>query len=499
MTARPSLLIENAAVITMDPARRVISPGYVAIADDRITGVGPMAERPDAGSARVIDATGHAVLPGFVNAHTHSLDLLLRGGLCDDRRLYDWLANVVLPGCKVYGDAEIETAVGMYTLEALRSGITTVVDSVEVPFDEWLPTAELMTRAYGRSGLRTVLAQMFYDQMPAHLAELLAGISSRPPTEDVDLGAVADLGAILGRLDEVIGRYHGTLDGRLSMWPSPGVAVLCSRDALIGARDLARRRGTMTTLHLAESPHDERQCGLSSVEYLGHIGFLGPDVLAAHCVQTGTGDVRVLAETGTRVATNPVSNLFLGNGIAPVAELLAAGVKVGIGTDDANCNGTVNMVGDLKFAALAQKGRYRDPAALTAERALEMATIGGAEAIGMAEHIGSVEVAKKADLAIMDLRGSHLFPRQSLASAIVYQATGDEVDTVIVDGRIVMEGRRPVWLDAEEERELVARAQACSDRVAREARLPARSDAAWRSTYAGAPAQPGAITQPEPG
>ncbi|MCU1454243.1 MAG: hypothetical protein JWN46_2389 [Acidimicrobiales bacterium] len=476
-----SLLVRNATVVTMDPERRVIDPGYVAIDGDRIVGVGLDDWCPYDEADIVIDGTGKAVLPGFVNAHTHSTDLLLRGGLCDDRALYDWLTNVVDPGCRAYRPEDVRTAVELYALEALRSGITTVVDSVEAPLDDWDETAETVIGVYTRAGLRTVYAVMFYDAIaPEHLAQV-AACDQRPPADRTDFGALMDLDRALAGIERIMDRHHGSADGRISVWPSPGVAIFCSDAAFAGAQALARRRGVMTTVHVCESPVDAHQGGRTGVGHLAAIGYLAPDVLAGHCVQISMDDVAILARTGTRVATNPVSNMFLGNGIAPVSDMLAAGISVGIGTDDANCNGTVNLLADLKLAALAQKARTKDAGAITAEEVLELATIGGAEAIGMAHEIGSLEPGKKADLAVLDLTASHLFPRHSVASVLVYQALGTEVETVVIDGRVVLRDRQVPWLDRDAERALAARAQEASVRAAALGRLPPRTDDLWRS------------------
>jgi cytosine/adenosine deaminase-related metal-dependent hydrolase len=475
-----SLLITNAVVVTMDPDRRVIDPGYVAIDGDGIVAVGAQDECSYDG-ARVVDAEGGAVLPGFVNAHTHSLDLLLRGGLCDDRGLYDWLTNIVDPGCGAYLPADVDTATRMYCLEAVRSGITTVVDSVEVPIEAWDSTADAMIGIYTEAGLRTVYSMMFYDHIAPEALARLDAADQRPEPYRTDFGALMDLDEALTGIEKVMARHHGTANGRISVWPSPGVAIFCSREAFRRATELAERYGVMTTVHVCESEVDEHQSGMRGIQYLEQIGYLSPDVLAGHCVQLDTNDVLALARTGAKVATNTVSNMFLGNGIAPVAEMLAAGVTVGIGTDDSNCNGGVNMLADLKFVALAQKARYRDAKIMTAERALEMATIGGAEAVGMADRIGSIEVGKQADVIVVDLSGSHLYPRHNIASVLVYQAIGDEVTMTIVDGEIVMEDRQVRWLDEAGERELVARAQAASERVVVDGHLPEQAAAVWRS------------------
>lgn len=182
------------------------------------------------------------------------------------------------------------------------------------------------------------------------------------------------------------------------------------------------------------------------------------------------------------MSSQPVSNLFLGNGIAPVSDLHDAGVTVALGTDDGDCNNSVNMLADLKFAALLQKGRARNPAVLTAERVLEMATIEGAAAIGMADRIGSVEVGKIADLIVVDMGAAHLHPQQSTASVLVYQANGTEARTTVVDGTVVMRDRVPVWLDAAAERMLIADIDAASARIIAAAGLRTRTDHTWVST-----------------
>jgi cytosine/adenosine deaminase-related metal-dependent hydrolase len=481
----PTLLIRNGTVLTMDPRRRVLDPGYVAVRGADIIGVGPDADCPWQSADRVIDARGHAVLPGFVNAHAHSLDILIRGGVSDDRRLYDWLVNINLPAARVYRIEDNALAVRLWSLEALRSGITTVVDQIETPFNEWDEIADVVVGTYVETGLRAVVAQMFYDTEPPEMTTLMGAYAARHPELKQDLGAQPGrLDEMLKRIGTMITRHHGSAGGRISFWPAPGVAVLCTREALLGAQKLARDNGVMTTVHVQESPADRMQQGISSIQFLASIGYLAPDVLAAHCVQADSDDIRTLALTGTKVSSQPVSNLFLGNGIAPVADMQTAGVTVALGTDDGDCNNSVNMIADLKIAALVQKGRYRNPAVMTAERVLEMATIDGARAVGMADRIGSLEVGKRADLMLLDLTGAHMTPRQSTASAIVYQACGHEVRTVVVDGRVVLEDRQANWLSEAQEAELLDDVRTASARIIGDAGVPVRSDQEWLSVRA---------------
>jgi cytosine/adenosine deaminase-related metal-dependent hydrolase len=479
-----SLLIRNARVLTMNAERTVIPEGFVAMQGTDIAAIGPMSECP-ASADQVIDAAGSVVLPGFIDAHVHSLDILLRGGPGDDRVLYDWLVNVNLPAARRYTMQDHEHAIQLFALEAMRSGVTTVVDQIETPFDEWDEIADCVVETYGSVGMRAVVGQMFYDIVPPEMDKLMAAYAAKEPAVEQDLGAQPGrLDEMLTRIEGMIKRHHGSYDGRISFWPAPGVAILCSADALLGAKELAQRYGVMTTTHVAESPSDRLQQGMSSVQYLAAIGYLGPDMLAGHCVQIDANDIRTLAATGTKVSSQPVSNCFLGNGIAPVAEMHTAGVVVALGTDDGNCNNSVNFLSDMKFAALLQKARYANPAVITAERVLEMATIDGARAIGMADQIGSLEVGKRADLVLIDATGAHLQPHTSTASALVYQANGTEVHTVIIDGEVVMAERTPRWLSAEQELTLVESVTSAAARIRTEANLPVRDDATWYSKRA---------------
>ena len=296
----------------------------------------------------------------------------------------------------------------------------------------------------------------------------------RPLPENIDTNAA------LATIEKLMNRYHGYEDGRISVWPSPGVAKMCSKEAFLGCKELARKRGVSVTLHMCEAPVDRYLHGISAVEYLDNIGFLGPDVLGAHCVQMDDRDIRIFARSGAKVATNPVSNMYLGNGIAPVTDLMTAGITIGLGTDDGMANGNVNMFSDMKIFTLAQKGHYRDAAAVTAERVLEMATIEGAKAINMDHQIGSLEIGKKADLITLNLTSENMVPRYSIASTIVYQALGNEVETVVVDGRIIMDDRTPCWLPESEEVNFLKLAQETSERISSAANVPLRNDVIWR-------------------
>jgi cytosine/adenosine deaminase-related metal-dependent hydrolase len=472
----------NATILTLDPDRRVIESGSVAVDGDRIIAVGGPGEIDTEGAARVIDAKGKILMPGFVNAHTHAIHNLLRGGLSDDRVLYDWLLNVLYPGVLAYTAEDAATAARLFCIEAIRSGITTVVDNADYGRLDYLADATIDT--YKAMGLRAIYARMFSDFTPPELIPYMEAIEAKEPAVHHDPHPYEDTAEALDSIARLIARHHGTANGRIQVWPSPGIAIFTTREGLLGAKDLARRNGTMLTIHVAESKFDAQQHGVSGVEYLASVGFLGPDVLAGHCVQLDDNDIRMFKVLDVKMSNNVVSNMFLASGIAPVAKLVLAGVTVGIGTDDCNCNGSVNMLSDMKFAALAQKVKYGNSAAITAEKVVEMATIDGARAVGLEKETGSIEVGKKADFILVDLNHPQAVPRFSVPSVLVYQCYGNEVDTVVIDGQVLMEGRRLTMLSEEEEAEVLVAAQKASEGVVERAGMQRIRDRGWKSFVA---------------
>lgn len=476
------LVVENAAVLTMDPERRVLPSATVVVRDGRIVSVGEDVRGDVARAGKRIDGTGKVLMPGFVNAHTHAIHNLLRGGLSDDRVLYDWLLNVLYPGVLAYTTEDAKLAARLFCVEAIRAGITTVVDNADLGRLDHLADATVST--YEEMGLRAIYARMFSDVTPPELVGYIEAMEGKEPEVRHDPNPIEDTQVALDAIEGLIRRHHGRAQGRIQIWPSPGIAIFCSKEGLLGAKDLARRHGTMLTIHVAESRFDAKQYGVSSVEYLSSIGFLGPEVLAAHCVQIDDNDIRTLRVSDVKVANNVVSNMFLGSGIAPVAQLILAGVTVGLGTDDCNCNTSVNMLSDMKFAALAQKVRYESSGAMTAEKVVEMATIDGARAVGLADEIGSIEPGKKADFILLDLRQPQAVPRFSIPSVLVYQAYGNEVDTVVVDGQVLMEDKQLTRVPADEEAALLREVQVASEAIVERAGMQRIRDRGWKSFVA---------------
>jgi 5-methylthioadenosine/S-adenosylhomocysteine deaminase len=440
------LLIEGGTVLTVDQDRRIIEAGAVAVDDGEIIAVGR-----DAGEGfeaeRTVDASGHAVLPGFVIPHTHVSDILFRGGLSNERSIYDWLYNVKKPGIHAMGPEDHAVASALYAWEALRSGITTFVELPDPVFTGGDHDVDAIVDAklaeYDAAGIRNVYAQTFRDNpdIPDDFRAFIEGLrDTEPSVNHLPLGyARREIDEIEDLIEELVAQYHDPSPGsQQRVWMAPEHIWTASKEGLSRAYAFADRHDAMTTTHVSETTHDESG-ELTNVQYLDTAGYLGERALLAHCVHIDERDIRLLAASGTKVAHNPLTNLVLGSGVAPVPTMHAAGVTVGLGTDNPSANDTINPLSDAQYAALVHRGHRRDPGAVTAERALEMATIDGARAIGRADELGSIEAGKRADLVVLDLAYPHLTPRKNVAPTLVKQAQGHEIDTVVCEGDIVLE------------------------------------------------------------
>jgi len=479
------LLIAGGTVVTMDDDRTVIDDGAVAVSGREIAAVG---ERGDLTAAhdpdRVVDATGHAVLPGFISAHAHVSDVLLRGR-GNERALHDWLFNVNNPGKAAMTPTDYGTAAALYATEALEAGLTTVVDNAgggEPGLTLPDPCLERKLRAYEASGIRAAYAREFIDRPIAadDRFERFLTEQFRAEGRPVRLPEPMGTDAAIADVERLMDAHAGRGDGRITVWPAPIYPWAVSREGLDRAAALARRRDVMSSTHVSEVVQQERH-QLSSVEYLHGAGYLGPHVQLGHCVHVDERDVRLLARTDTRVAHNVLTNLALGSGIAPVPTMLDHGVTVGIGTDNSSASDTVNPVDDARFAALVHKAHRRDPAATTAERALEMLTIDAARAIGRGDDLGAIEPGRLADLVLLDLDRPHLTPCPDVPAAIVYRARGTEIDTVVCNGEVVVRDGRARRV-ADEYPDLTDRAREAAARIADDAGLDDLRGGGWESS-----------------
>ncbi len=415
------LVVHNGTVLTLDAADTIVENGAVAVVGSSIRAVGPspgILERfPDA--AR-IDAGGGIILPGLINAHTHAPMVLFRG-LADDLELMDWLENHIFPAEAEFVDEEfVRWGTRLACLEMLRGGITTFVDMYYFE--------ETIAREAERCGLRAVLGQTLID-FPA-------------PDHATWEEAVDSMRTFAARWQD---------HPRITPAVAPHAPYTVSAEHLVAAHSLAEELDLPLLIHLAEDRSEVEELlaetGSTSVEYLLDLGILSPRLHAAHVVWPTDDEIRMLAAHGVGVAHCPQSNMKVAAGIAPVPAMLAAGVAVGLGTDGAASNNDLDLWEEIDTAAKLHKVHSMDPTTLDARQALRLATIEGARALDMEDRIGSLEVGKRADLIVVGTDGFHQQPYYDPYSLLVYSTKARDVETVVIDGRIVVERGQVLGLD----------------------------------------------------
>ena len=433
---RVDIVITHGTVLTM--AGPNIDDGSIAIDKGVIVAAGKSADIAKRyAAADTINARGMAILPGFVNAHTHVPMTLFRG-IADDRDLMDWLQHFIFPAEAKNVDREfVKWGTKLAAAEMIASGTTTFTDMYYFESD-------IATEAK-KAGLRGVLGETMID-FPA------------PDNKTWD--------AAVAYVRDFVKRWHG--DRLITPALAPHAPYTVSRAHLEQIRALATELHAPILIHVAETKNEAAQIkddttGLSPAAYLDSIGFLGHDVVAAHGIWLTADDIKMLAAKRVGVAHCPESNMMLASGVAPVVDLRRAGVAVGLGTDGpAGSNNNLDMVEEAASAARLQKITRGDPKALSARDVLEMATIGGARALGMEEAIGTLEAGKRADVIVIDLQQPKTQPVYAVESAIVYAASGSAVVTTIVDGKVLMRDRKVLTVDVPA---AVAKAKFYRDRV----------------------------------
>lgn len=425
------LVLTGATVVTMDSDRRVIEDGHVAIRDGRIVSVGPAREcRVVATETRQLQDA--VILPGLVNGHTHLSNGISRG-LFDELPLADWVEHGMWPSLRASREETAFHGARVALAENLLGGVTTnVVGEFGSPNHD---SIEGVLRAVTESRSRAVVARIAVDSDDDHDPSQATAADVRESVE----GALAEVSRLRAAFDSDL----------VEVVPEPLGVLRCTAEMVREFAAYARSEGTRMTMHVASSP-DERdealhRFGQGSIEQLAELGVLGDHLLIAHCVWPNDNELRLLADSGTGVSHNPVANLMYASGLAPLAEMIDAGVRVGLGTDGASTNNGQNMWEAMKFAVFLQKSRFGANWG-SAELALELATIGGSRAIGMDDEIGSLEPGKRADLMVADLGRPHLVPRGTWPSNLVYSGNPDAVTMVLVNGEILVdEGRLTQW------------------------------------------------------
>lgn len=430
----------------MDKERRIFADGAVAFEGSTITELGSTEKlKTKYPEADIIDASNKVIMPGLIDCHIHYFQTLMKG-LGDDLPLVEWLQKCIWPLSRNLGREESKAGALLGSLEMLKTGTTCCVDSHYVNMDKFCydGIAEAMTDI----GIRGMVVRSTVNQLPA------------PEFAHEKIETAQKEAA------RIIEAYHGSAGGRIKVRVEPLNEGVVSGDMIKAMHDVTRNYNVGFSMHVAEvkSRVEEmkQKHGLSTVAFLNSLGVLGPESLLAHCIWLDEKDIDILAETNTQVVHNPVSNQYLSDGIAPVPALLKRGVNVVLGADGAASNNSQDMFEVMKSAVLLQKVSTLNPLSLTAEKALEMATVDAAKALGMEKEIGSLEPGKKADIILIDLLTPEMTPSVSIVSNLVYTAKGSTVDTVIVDGKIVVKDKVLVTLD---EKGIIYKANAATRRM----------------------------------
>jgi 5-methylthioadenosine/S-adenosylhomocysteine deaminase len=417
-----SLIVTGGTVMTVDGSGRVLTPGAVAI-DGRdiaaVDTVDAIAQRFTA--PETIDATGQVVMPGLINTHTHAPMVLYRG-LADDLALMDWLQKYIFPAeAKTVSPEFVRAGTRLAALEMIQSGTTMYADMYYYE--------EEIAKATKEAGIRGALGQTII-QFPV-------------PDAKTPADGIARATAFI---------REWAADDLIVPAIAPHSMYTLDTATLKEIRAVADREKAPVIIHLAETSDEikiaRERYKASPVEYLDSIAFWGPRTLAAHGVHLTPADIRILAERKVGVSHNPESNMKLASGTAPVLAMQKTGVVVGLGTDGAASNNDLDMFEAMRQAAFLHKLTSGDPSALPARLAVQMATIDGARVLGMDRLIGSLEAGKRADLIVVSMRTARQTPMYDPLSHLVYVTRGDDVQDMIVNGRLVMRNRRVLTLNA---------------------------------------------------
>ncbi len=418
------LLIKNCAVLTMNRREDFFANGAVAIKNGKIVAVGSENEIVVSYQGeKNIDGNGKLALPGLINTHTHAAMVYFRG-LADDLPLKEWLENYIWPAEAKYVNPDfIRKAIRLACLEMLKGGITSFCDMYFAEDEAAEEIEKIRQRAFLGEGLL---------DFPTPI--------SKTPEEG------------LKRVENFIFSFK---QSKL-IFPviAPHAVYTCSKELLKKAKDLAEKHQVLLHIHLAEEAWEvekiKKEFDATPVEYLNSLGFLGEKVSLAHANWLEEKDIEILAKTKTGVSHNPESNMKLATGVCPVPKLISKGVSVGLGTDGASSNNNLDLFGEMSTTARLHKIWNKDPACLKAKEVVKMATIWGAEALGVADYLGSLETGKLADLVLLNIKKPHLVPVFDFYSHLVYAAKSSDVDTVIVNGEIVVENGQCLTLSEEE-------------------------------------------------
>jgi 5-methylthioadenosine/S-adenosylhomocysteine deaminase len=443
---RVDLIISGGTVVTMDKDRRVVEDGAVAIERGRIVAVGKRSDVLRSYAAReIVDARGRAVVPGLINGHTH-IPMTLFRGIADDLDLQEWLTKYIFPAeAKNVTEDFVRTGTQLGLAEMIRGGTTTYCDMYYFE--------DAIAEETERAGVRGLLGETVIDF----------------PVPDNKTWADA-----LSYTTRFVARWKG--NSLITPAIAPHAPYTVSEEHLKAVRAFSDRTGAPIVIHISETRKEVSDItaskGAPPIAYLARIGFLGDRVIAAHVVFPNEEELVLLKKSGVGIVHNPQSNMKLASGVAPIPRMLADDMNVGIGTDGAASNNDLNIWEEMDTAAKLHKVFSGDPKVVNAKEAFEMATIRGARALHMERLIGSLEKGKRADLAIVDLDSLNQTPAYNIYSDLVYSTKAGDVQTVIVEGRVIMRDRRLLTLN---EDDIKARARVFRTRIIQSLTTPAET------------------------
>jgi cytosine/adenosine deaminase-related metal-dependent hydrolase len=432
------MIFKNATILTMNSRREIITNGAIAIIGREIAAVGKtkdvLAQFPE---EQQIDCNGNVLMPGLIDTHVHTAQAMIRG-CADDLGLLDWLFKRVwvLQGSYSYEDGRASAA--LCALEMIKSGTTAFLEC-------------MLAERYGFDGVAEVVLQ---SGMKAAIGKIIMDTPSYAESEmRMYPGMVEDGETSVRNTLAAYDKWEGAGDGRLQVWFGPRTPGGVTPSLFDEISALAKERNMGITIHNSEVKEDlnyaHSQGCRSAIDFIEQHGLMGPRSVLAHCVWTDEEDWQRMAATGTHVTHNPASNAKTATGIAPIQGMLEAGVNVTIGCDGGPSNNTYDLIRDMRLVSYLANLKACDPTVVPAETVLEMATINGAKALGWEDKTGSLEVGKRADMILINMDAPHLTPAPDPVSTIVYAAHGTDVDTVVIDGQIVMQNRKVLTLDEE--------------------------------------------------
>lgn len=463
------LILKNAIIVTVNRERQIIYNGAMAVDGGKIAAVGRtddiMKEYKTAD--RIMDLDGKVVFPGFINTHNHLFQTLLKG-LGDDMELSKWLATMTFPAAQYLEPEDCYYGSMLGCIEGIKSGMTTEVDYMYPHAREGL--SDGVIKAFKELGIRGIFGR----------GTMNAGFDF-----GVCPAITQDIATVERDLVRLFDTYHNTENGRIKVWVAPAALWSNSAEMLKMLWDITNSYKGGFTVHVSETPFDRMATkalhGSEGTDCLAKLGILGENVLMVHCVYLNDRDIRRAKYYDLKVSHNPVSNMYLSSGVAPIPKLLNAGITCSLGVDGAASNNGQDMIELMKTTSLLQKVDTLDPTVITAEKVLEMATIDGARAIGMEDEIGSLEKGKKADFVIFDpYRNPKAVPMHNPVSTLIYSSTMQNIESVAVDGRFVMENG--IITTVSDENKLLREAQKTAENLCERGNITNRMDGhKWKS------------------